>query len=282
MTVFAVERVSFRYPHGERDAVADLTMKVQAASFHALLGPNGSGKSTVMRLLLGSVAPRSGVLRYDGRAVDEWSRRELAQRIGVVAQSEDFAFPMTVRELVALGRYPHLGAWRRESAADRAAVERALERCEITDLAGRPVATLSGGEVQRARIARALAQEPRTFVLDEPTASLDIAHEMAIFELLGALVRRDGATVIIITHNINLAARYADTLLLMDRGRVVAQGAPAQVLERGRLEDVYGWPLQVHAYPGPGRDSGAPQVTPVSLHRSDEPRTHEPPAPSDP
>lgn len=281
MSVFTTEGVSFRYPHGERDAVADLTMHVRAGSFHALLGPNGSGKSTVMRLLLGGVAPRRGLLRYEGRAIAEWTRRELAQQIGVVAQSEEFAFPMTVRELVGLGRYPHIGAWRRESAADRAAVERALTRCEIADLAARPVATLSGGELQRARIARALAQEPRTLVLDEPTASLDIAHEMAIFELLGALVRRDGATVIIITHNINLAARYADTLLLMDRGRVVAQGAPAQVLERGRLEDVYGWPLQVHAHPGPGRDAGAPQVTPISLHRSDEPRTHEPPSSSD-
>ncbi len=277
-SVLAAERVGFRYPHTERDAVAGLTMHVPAGSLYALLGPNGSGKSTVMRLLLGALTPREGTLHYAGRALGAWTRRELARRIGVVSQREEMAFPMTVREMVALGRYPHLGSWRRESDEDRATIERALERCEVADLATRPLTTLSGGELQRTRIARALAQEPRTLVLDEPTASLDVAHEMAIFELLAALTSREGATVVIITHNLNLAARYADTLLLLDRGRAVAEGTPVQVLQRDRLEAVYGWPLHVHPHPGPGADAGAPQVVPVSLHGAGEPHTHAPPS----
>lgn len=261
---FEATDVSFRYPGAERDAVSDLTMAVPRGSFYALLGPNGSGKSTIMRLLLGVAAPGRGAVRFEGRAVGDWPRRELARRIGVVAQREELLFPMTVRELVALGRYPHLGAWHRESDRDRAAIERALARCEVAALAARPVSTLSGGELQRARIARALAQEPGTLVLDEPTAALDIAHEMAIFELLAGLVASDGTTVVIITHNINLAARYADTLLLLDRGRVAAEGDARDVLTRERLQAVYGWPLHVHPHPGPGRDAGAPQVVPVA------------------
>jgi iron complex transport system ATP-binding protein len=280
--VFAAERLSFRYPGGQRDAIADVSLAVAPGTLCALLGPNGSGKSTLMRLLLGVLRPHAGTVRFEGQPLRAWQRRELARRIGVVAQREESAFPMTVRELVGLGRYPYLGAWRRESDADRAAIARALERCEVADLARRSIATLSGGELQRVRIARALAQEPRTLVLDEPTASLDVAHEMAIFELLGALSARDGVTVVIVTHNINLAARYADALLLLDRGAAVAQGTPAAVLERERLEAVYGWPLRVHPYAGPGPDTGAPQVVPVSLHSAGEPRTNRPLSPEQP
>lgn len=266
--VFAAERLSFRYPGADRDAIADVSLDVAPGTLHALIGPNGSGKSTLMRLLLGVLRPYAGSVHFEGRVLAEWPRRELARRIGVVAQHEESAFPMTVREMVGLGRYPHLGSWRRESAADRTAIAHALERCEVADLAARSINTLSGGELQRVRIARALAQEPRTLVLDEPTASLDIAHEMAIFELLAALGADDGVTIVIVTHNINLAARYADSLLLLSRGTSAAIGSPAEVLERERLEAVYGWPLRVHPYSGPGPDTGAPQIVPVSLHRS--------------
>ena len=280
--VFEARAVSFRYPHGERDAVDGLSLTVRRGEFYALLGPNGSGKSTMLRLMLGTLRPARGAIAYDGRAVAEWPRRELARRVGVVTQREESAFPMTVRDLVMLGRYPHLGTWRRASSEDDAAVARALERCEVAALATRPVTALSGGELQRVRIARALAQEPRTLVLDEPTAALDIAHEMAIFELLGTLTAHEGATVVVVTHNLNLAARYADTLLLLDEGRAVAEGAPAHVLERARLESVYGWPLQVHPHPGPGPDTGAPQVVPLSLHGRDEPWHHASPSQAEP
>jgi iron complex transport system ATP-binding protein len=145
-----------------------------------------------------------------------------------------------------MGRYPHLGAWRREGPADRAAVDSALARCAIAGLDARPVGELSGGERQRARLARALAQEPRTLVFDEPTASLDIAHEMSLFEMLAEL-RADGVTIVIATHNISLAARYADRLVLLKEGRIAAAGVPDVVMTRDILESVYLWPLGIHS-----------------------------------
>ncbi|CAN5611725.1 ABC transporter ATP-binding protein [soil metagenome] len=254
--VFDAGSVVFRYPGSGRDAIDGVTLRIHAGDFVALLGPNGSGKSTLLRLLLGALRPRAGTVLFRGRDVAIWPRAELARDIGVVTQSEEMAFPLTVRELVAMGRYPHLGAWRREGAEDRAAIASALERCEVADLAARSILELSGGERQRARLARALAQQPRTFVLDEPTASLDIAHEMALFELLARL-SADGATVVLVTHNINIAARYAARLILLDDGRIAAAGAPGDVLRREIVEGVYAWPVEI------GEIDGAPQVVPM-------------------
>lgn len=259
---YDVRAVSFRYPDATVDALDGVDVQVPAGSFYAVLGPNGCGKTTLLRLLLGALEPRNGTVRYDGRPVNEWSRQELARRVGVVAQVEPLVFPVLVRELVGMGRYPHLGSWRSEGPADRAAVERAMTICDVATLASRPVDTLSGGERQRARVARALAQEPDTLVLDEPTASLDIAHEMGIFELLRDLADR-GVTVLIVTHNLNVAARYADRLLLLSRGRAEAEGEPATVLTADILERVYGWPLTVTSHGGHGPDAGAPQVVPL-------------------
>jgi len=255
--------VTFRYPESNRPAVDGVTVEIPAGTCTAVLGPNGSGKSTLLRLLLGTLRPSAGSVELDGRAVGDWGREEIARAVGVVPQGEEAAFPMTVREMVAMGRYPHLGPWRREGDADRRAVERAMRRCDVLAFAHRPISTLSGGERQRARVARALAQEPRALALDEPTAALDISHEMAIFELLRDLGRA-GTTVLLVTHNLNLAARYADRLVLLDRGRIAAAGAPEEVLTRETVERVYGWPVRIDRHPGPGPDAGAPQVVPLS------------------
>ena len=261
---FEVRAVSARYGTAAQPALTDLSVTMEHGSFGAIIGPNGSGKSTLIRVLLGALQPMAGSVLYQGRSIADWPRRELARAVAAVAQLEEMPFPLRVRELVAMGRYPHLGAWRTERPADHAAIERALERCDVRALADRAVTSLSGGERQRARIARALAQEPNTLVLDEPTAALDIAHEMAIFELLRSLTRSDGATVIVATHHLNLAARYADTLLLLQGGRRAAFGAPAEVLQQSALQDVYAWPLFVHAHEGSGFDHGAPQVVPLA------------------
>jgi iron complex transport system ATP-binding protein len=163
-----------------------------------------------------------------------------------------------------MGRYPHLGLLGRPGAEDREAIEEALERCDVIEFAERPISRLSGGERQRVLIARALAQRPKTLVLDEPTVSLDIRHEMEIFELLAELVDRDGVTVVLVTHHLNLAARYAERLLLLNRGTPVAEGSPADVLTKETIERVYEWSVVVTGHPGPGRDEGAPQITPLS------------------
>ena len=260
--IYATRDLDYRYPGADRPAVRGVELAVPRGAFYAIIGPNGCGKTTLLRLLLGALDPDRGEVRYDDRPLDRWSRRELARRIGVVPQLEELVFPLTVRELVAMGRYPHLGRWRGEGPGDRRAVETAMETCDVAGLAPRSVATLSGGERQRARVARSLAQEPDTLVLDEPTASLDISHEMGIFELLRGLADT-GVTVIMVTHNLNVAARYADRLLLLDRGRTAAEGTPGAVLDPGILEAVYRWPLARTPHPGPGPDTGTPQLTPL-------------------
>ena len=173
-------------------------------------------------------------------------------------------FPVSVRELVSMGRYPHLGPLRPEGDADRAAVDAAMQRCDVADLAARAMDTLSGGERQRARIARALAQTPETLVLDEPTASLDIGHEMAVFELLRSLAHGEGRTVVVATHNLNLAARYADSLLLLHKGRVAASGDARSVMQQQVIESVYAWPVDIFEHQAPGFDRGTPQIAPLS------------------
>jgi iron complex transport system ATP-binding protein len=261
--VFSARAVCYRYPGASADAVQDVDLDVSSGEFLALLGPNGSGKSTLLRLLLGAFAPAAGDISFDGRAIRDWPRDEYARRVGVVTQAEEFAFPLTVRDLVAMGRYPHLGPWRREAAADSAAIRRALEWCEVADLAHRSVLELSGGERQRARLARALAQEASVLVLDEPTAALDMAHEMTIFEMLARLAA-DGVTVVAVTHNINVAARYAHRLALLDHGALAANGAAADVITRENIEAVYGWPVTIRT------DDGAPQVVPRRTFQNQE------------
>lgn len=264
--IYRAGGLRFRYPGAARDAVHDVNVSVRPAELYAVIGPNGCGKTTLLRLLLAALEPGAGEVVYCGRSVADWPRRELARRVGVVPQTEELVFPLSVRELVSMGRYPHLGPWRGEGAGDRAAVGAAMARCDVESYASRPVGTLSGGERQRARLARALAQEPDTLVLDEPTASLDVAHEMGIFELLRGLAD-SGTTVLMVTHNLNLAARYADRLLLLDGGRAIAEGSPGEVFSASTLEAVYRWPLAVVEHPGPGSDTGAPQVIPLR-HRT--------------
>ena len=255
---FEARDLTVRYADADRPALDGVSMSVPKGSLYAVLGPNGSGKSTLLRSLLGTLAPVSGECLVDGRPVDRWKRRELAREVGVVPQSEPVTFPVSVREIVALGRYPHLGPVSPEGPDDRRAIARALERCDVTEFADRSITELSGGEMQRVRIARALAQEPRFLALDEPTASLDIAHEMEILELLQRSVA-GGMTVLLVTHHLDRAARFADRMLLMDRGRVAAEGTPEQVLRADTLKRVYDWELDVREDPV----TGALRVTPL-------------------
>ena len=264
---FRTQDVVVRYGRSQTPALAGVTMEVPEGGLYAVLGPNGSGKSTLMRALLGTVSPQEGEAWVGEKPVSEWERRALAREVGAVPQAETIAFPLTVRELVAMGRYPHLGALRPEGERDVRAIESALEWCDATYLSRRDVTTLSGGEFQRVRIARALAQEPQALVLDEPTASLDIRHEMMIVRLLRESADR-GMTVVLITHNLNLAARFADRLLLLDVGKVAAEGSVEEVLREDILRKVYRWPVTV------GRDpvTGAPQVTPLLEERANGPQ----------
>jgi len=251
--------LTVRYPGAAQPSLEGVSLQVEPGTLYAVLGPNGSGKSTLMRALLGTVPLRSGSVRLGGRPLGDWRRRELARSVGAVTQHEPTAFPIRVRELVAMGRYPHLGALRPEAPRDREIIREALVQCDVERLADRDVSTLSGGEHQRVRIARALAQEPKALVLDEPTASLDIRHEMEILQLLRRSADR-GMTVLLITHHLDLAARFADRILVLGCGRVAAEGTPTEVFREEILEAVYGWPVEVRI----DEITGAPRVIPRS------------------
>ena len=255
---FEARSLVVRYPRSRRPALDGVSMRVEDGTFYAILGPNGSGKSTLMRALLGGLSGEAGEAFVGGRLVSEWSRRELARKVGAVPQSESIAFPLSVRDLVAMGRYPHLGPLRVEGELDRTAIREALRRCDAEALAERDVGTLSGGELQRVRIARALAQQPRALVLDEPTASLDIRHEMGILHLLRQSAER-GMTILLVTHHINLAARFADRFLLLDEGAVAAEGSADEVFRAETMERVYRWKLSVGVDPV----TGYPRVVPL-------------------
>ena len=256
------EDVVVRYPRSDRDALAGVALSAPRGRVTAVVGPNGSGKSTLVRLLLGRVAVASGTLFVDDEPVENIDRTAFARRVAVVTQREELAFPVTVDEYVALGRFPHLGGWRAASAADRTAVDRALHRTGVEALGGRTIDRLSGGEWQRARLARALAQGGEALVLDEPTTFLDIAHEMAVFELLTQLAR-EGLAVLLVSHQLNLVARFAEWIVLLHDGRVAAAGAPDDVMQASVLERVYEWPLVVTRDPA----VGAPALLPLRAGR---------------
>jgi len=249
--------VSYHYPGAASDALQGVSLAIAPRQFHAVLGPNGSGKTTLVRIALGGLTPLVGRADVIDRPASHWPRQDLARVVGVVPQREDNLFPQRVRETVLLGRYPHLSLWGRERAEDHDAVDRALAACDALHLADRWLWTLSGGEYQRVRVARALAQEPKLLVLDEPGMSLDLKHEMGLFELVLGLVKTEGLGVLMITHDLNLAARFADSLLLLSEGRPVASGAPADVLTQEIVQNVFSWPVMMQTI------DGRPQMIPL-------------------
>ncbi len=206
----------------------------------AVLGPNGSGKTTLLRCLLGEHQPSRGSILMGGQPVERLGPRERARAVAYVPQLPSSAFAFSVRELVAMGRYAHQGALGLASAEDRARVEAALERTGTIDFAHRTLSELSGGEAQCVMIARALAQQPRVMLLDEPTSHLDLRNQLRILRLVRELCHEADMAALVVGHDINLAARHSDHLVLFQAGRVAASGAPSEVLEAGLLRQVYG------------------------------------------
>ncbi|MGH7561942.1 MAG: ABC transporter ATP-binding protein [Gemmatimonadales bacterium] len=258
-------RLTIRYPGSAGPALEAVDLAVRAGELVAVVGPNGSGKTTLLRAVLGLVPLEAGRVWLEGRDLATWPRAALAQAVGVVPQREDSPFSWTVDEMVGFGRYARLGALSPFTRPDREAVDRALDRCDVTALRARSVETLSGGEWQRVRLARALAQEPKLLALDEPTASLDLGHEMALFELVRSLVR-GGLAALVVTHHLTLAGRYADRLLLLDGGRAVASGTPGDVLRPEVLSAVFRWPVTVLPLP-----DGGGQIVPLRPSGGDYP-----------
>ena len=256
--MIAYEDVVIRYRRSARPAVNGVSFAAADGALTAVVGPNGSGKSTLVRALLGRVDIGAGRVRLDDADARSLDARTLARRVAVVTQREEPAFPLPVREYIALGRHPHGSAWSARNAADARAVDAAVARADVGALVDRSTDELSGGEWQRVRIARALAQEAPALVLDEPTTFLDVGHEMAVFELLDSLAL-GGLTILLVSHQLNLVARFASHVVLLSQGTVAAAGTPSDVMRAPVLERVYEWPLVVTRDPA----VGAPMLVPL-------------------
>ncbi len=251
MDMAALEHVSFSY--GEIEAVSDLCLSVAQGEIYGLLGPNGSGKSTVVRLLSGVIAPQRGRVCLAGQPLTNLRREALAQRIAVVPQETHIDLPFSVFEIVLMGRTPHHERFGFESKADIALAHRAMELTDVQGLAHRAIHELSGGERQRVILARALAQAPQLLLLDEPTAFLDIKHQVEVYDLVRHLSRQEGLTVVSILHDLNLAALYCDRLALLKQGRVFASGDPSAVFTRTNIQAVYETAVSIGTNPLTGK-----------------------------
>jgi iron complex transport system ATP-binding protein len=237
---------------GGRDVVAGVTADAAPGALVAIVGPNGAGKTTLVRAIAGLVAPRTGTIRIAGDDPARGDRRRLARRLAYVPQRYDLVFPFTVYEIVALGRYAYHRGPALDDADDVAAARAAIARYGLDGLDDRPFDQLSGGEQRRVLLAQAACQGARALILDEPTAALDPSHARAVFAGLRALAD-DGGVAIVVTHDLNLAARHATALWVMHDGRLVARGAPADVLAGGALAEAFAIDLHVGELPGGGR-----------------------------
>jgi iron complex transport system ATP-binding protein len=253
--------VEFRYPpaeprRGEPFTLREISFALAAGEVFGVLGPNSAGKTTLIRLLTRIVSPTRGAIELDGRPLAAMSRAELARRVAVVPQDMPAGLPFTVHELVLMGRYPHTPRRFFETADDVAIAGEAMAATGVLDLAQARVALLSGGERQRVALARALAQQPRLLVLDEPTAHLDLRHQVECADLLRHVNRERGTTIVLVSHDLNLAAALCDRLLLLADGRMVRLGTPGEVLEERLLTEVYRCEVTVER----GAFSGRPTV----------------------
>ncbi|WP_435581273.1 ABC transporter ATP-binding protein [Amycolatopsis thermoflava] len=254
------ERLKLGY--GERLVVDGLDLDVLDGTITAIIGPNGCGKSTLLRALARLLAPREGAVLLDGERIDKLPTREVAKVVGLLPQSPVAPEGLTVGDLVARGRHPHQRWYRQWSSSDEAAIENALRLTGMDVLADRVVDELSGGQRQRAWISMTLAQETGLLLLDEPITYLDLAHQIDVLDLVHRLHRDRGTTVVMVLHDLNLAARYADTLVAMRDGRIIAQGPPSAVLTEPLLDEIFG--LSAKVLPDPV--SGTPLVVPISAH----------------
>ncbi|MCL4424653.1 MAG: ABC transporter ATP-binding protein [Firmicutes bacterium] len=250
----AVDGLSFSYD--SQPVLNEVTLAIDPGEIATIIGPNGSGKSTFLRCLARILLPAQGVIYLDGRNITNLSGRSLATLLGYVPQEGTKVFPLTVYEAVLLGRRPYI-TWA-VGQKDRRVVEEILRFLQLEPLAGKPLTNLSGGEKQRVMIARALAQEPKILLLDEPTSNLDIRHQLEVLGILESLARKKNMTVLMVLHDLNLAARSSQKLVLLHQGRIFASGSPQVVLTPENIRTVYDVEARVR------QDDLGVQVLPIS------------------
>jgi iron complex transport system ATP-binding protein len=272
MSVLTTQDLSLAYDGSP--VVTDLNLLIPSGKITALVGPNGCGKSTLLRGIARLHKPRSGTVLIDGDAIHKLPTKELSKRLGILPQSPVAPEGLTVRELVAQGRYPHQRWFQQWSAQDEAIAERAMAITGMRELADRPLDALSGGQRQRAWIAMALAQDTETLLLDEPTTFLDMAHQIEVLHLLERLNREQGRTILMVVHDLNHASRFADHIVAMAAGRIVTAGTPHQVLTAETLRTVFG--VEADIVPDPR--TGVPLCIPYGLRIIPPTKTEAPPA----
>ncbi len=262
----ALAAQDLRVGYTERPVISDLSIEIVKGQITALVGPNGSGKSTLLKTLARLLKPTGGAVLLDGKALHTLSTAQIAQQMAILPQGPNAPHGLTVRELVEQGRYPHVGALRMLKQQDHQAIQQALELTHMIDFAHRPLANLSGGERQRAWIALTLAQDTPILLLDEPTTFLDIGHQLEILELVHHLNLEHKMTLVLVLHDLNQAAHYAHRMVVLNRGRIVADGAPNTVLTPELLATVFGVRVNIITDPA----SGTPICLPyASVSRQD-------------
>ncbi|WP_246182439.1 ATP-binding cassette domain-containing protein [Pandoraea pneumonica] len=237
-----------------RTLLAPLSLQLACGQVHGLIGHNGSGKSSLIKLLARQHSPTGGEIRFEGRALASWGTREFARRVAYLPQQPPAAAGMTVTELVALGRYPWHGALGRFDAKDHEAVHNAMAQTDVAMFADRLVESLSGGERQRVWLAMLVAQQAQCLLLDEPTSALDVSHQLDVLKLVRELADTHGLGVVIVLHDVNMAARFCDSLLALKQGKPIARGTPAELMSPQTLQTIYGVPMGVL----PNPDGGMP------------------------
>lgn len=261
-TVYRIDDIYFKYT--DNWVLEDISFDVTEGEIFGIIGPNGSGKSSLLKLLSRINISRNGHIYLGGIDISLIRRKELSRTISYVPQESSFLFPYTVSETVLMGRIPHLNGRFFEDSNDKRVVMDAMRAVGIDILKDRPITDISGGEKQRAIIARALAQEANILILDEPTTSLDIGHQIGIFNLLSGLNSERKLTIIISLHDLNLASQYCHRIMLMNRGRVYAIGKPSEVITEENIRDVYGCNVVIDKHPV----SGTPRVNLVAGERT--------------
>jgi iron complex transport system ATP-binding protein len=250
-----VDSISFRYH--EDWVLEDVSFRVEKGEFVGVIGPNGSGKTTLLKILYRLLSPQKGEILFELVSMKKMDRTDIAKRIAVVAQETQLLFPFTVLETVLMGRSPYLGHLMFESEKDLEISKKAMVWTNLFPFSERPMDELSGGERKRVFIARALAQEPEVILLDEPTANLDIHHQMDFLNLILTLNRERGLTIVMASHDMNIASEFCDRLILLQGGRIYKMGTPEEVITKENIENVYGCEVWIDQNP----ISGMPRIS---------------------
>ncbi len=246
-----VKNVSVKYD--DREILSQVSFDITAGEIAVLIGANGAGKTTILKAINGGVAVAFGEVLLDGRSITRMRRREIAKKIAVVAQENETKFPVSVEEFILAGRFAHSSAFGWETEADEMAGELGMKACGLLEFRDRLMNELSGGERQRVVLARALAAETELLMLDEPTANLDLSHQALMFHLIREKCETAGLGALVITHDLNLAAAFADKIILLSGGRIIASGSPKEVLSAENLKRVYGIDVLIDENPSNGK-----------------------------